>query len=162
MPLEWNLYLYLFTNINFLIMNKKFSTLMDSLMLASAFSVSAQVGHPIGVDKYEDGKYYVLEDNNNNVLSVVYKAGSNYGELTMTWVGNKPDYWNLNTTRSALWKVTVVPGKAGDAPDARLHPHELPREERTEGAEHHAVPTVQRGKMRAQKVISATIRSLMK
>ncbi len=97
-------------------MNKKFSTLMASLMLASAFSVSAQVGHPIGVDKYEDGKYYVLGDDKDNVLSVVSKAGSNYGELTMTWVGDKPDYWNLNTTRNALWKVTVVPGKAGDAP----------------------------------------------
>ena len=97
-------------------MNKKFSTLMAGLMLASAFSVSAQTGQPVGVDKYEDGKYYVLGDDKDNVLSVVSKAGPNYGELTMTWVGETSNYWNLNTTRNALWKVTVVPGKAGDAP----------------------------------------------
>ncbi len=98
-------------------MNKKFSTLMAGLMLASAFSVSAQgsLGIPTSIDKYEDGKYYVLGDG-NNVLTVVSDAGPRYGELAMVWQGNGSDYWDLAKTRNALWKVTVVPGNAGDAP----------------------------------------------
>ena len=96
-------------------MNKKFSTLMAGLMLASAFSVaSAQTGDPTPKDKYEDGKYYVLGDDNGNVLTVVSTAGPEYGELKIVWRENQT--WNLGTTRDALWKVTVVPGKAGDAP----------------------------------------------
>ena len=114
MPLEWNLYLYLFTNINFLIMNKKFSTLMASLMLASAFSVSAQTGTPSPVEKYENGKYYML-GGPYNVLAVKSDAseGKNYGELELI---SKNSEWTLADTRRALWQVTVVEGKAGDAP----------------------------------------------
>ena len=97
-------------------MNKKFSTLMASLMLASAFSVSAQVGVPTAVDKYEDGKYYVLGDG-TNALAVETTPGPKYGELKMIWQEDgSQSNWNLAGTRSALWKVTVVPGKAGDAP----------------------------------------------
>ena len=112
MPSEWNLYLYLFTNINFLIMNKKFSTLMASLMLASAFSVaSAQTP----VEKYEDGKYYMLSDG-TKILSVVSNPSttSSYGELTV--VDKEDAVATLTSTRNALWKVTVTEGKAGDAP----------------------------------------------
>ena len=95
-------------------MNKKFSTLMAGLMLASAFSVNAQTGLPTPKDKYEDGKYYVLGDENSNVLTVESEAGPNYGELKIVYINNQT--WDLGTTRNALWKVTVVPGKAGDAP----------------------------------------------
>ncbi len=97
-------------------MNKKFSTLMASLMLASAFSVtSAQTGQPSAVEKYEDGKYYVL-GNGHNALAVESQAGPNYGELKMIWQDGASDWNDLAKIRSALWKVTVVPGKAGDAP----------------------------------------------
>ncbi len=92
-------------------MNKKFSTLMASLMLASAFSVSAQTA----VEKYEDGKYYMLCDG-TKILSVVSNPSttSSYGELTVV---NKSDaVATLTSTRNALWKVTVTEGKAGDAP----------------------------------------------
>ena len=98
-------------------MNKKFSTLMASLMLASAFSVSAQVAVPSPVDEYEDGKYYVL-GNGINALAVETTPGPNYGELKMIWQEEEglANWKDLGVTRSALWKVTVVPGKAGDAP----------------------------------------------
>ena len=96
-------------------MNKKFSTLMAGLMLASAFSVaSAQTSSA----KYENGKYYMLGDVNGNVIVVNSQAGTNYGQLTLvdydaTTDGVKGD---LAATRNALWKVTVTQGNVGDAP----------------------------------------------
>ena len=100
-------------------MNKKFSTLMAGLMLASAFSVSAQgsLGIPTSIDKYEDGKYYVLGDG-NNVLTVVSDAGPRYGELAMVWQGNGSDYWDLANLFFPIARMyenrLVIPnGKAG-------------------------------------------------
>ncbi len=102
-------------------MNKKFSTLMASLMLASAFSVSAQTGNPTPsqTDKYEDGKYYLLGSHDNGFLAVNSDPQSpDYGALSLIdpvhASTSKP--WDLYNTRSALWKVTVTEGKAGDAP----------------------------------------------
>ena len=103
-------------------MNKKFSTLMASLMLASAFSVSAQTGNPTPsqTDKYEDGKYYLLGSYDKGFLAVNSDPQSSYyGALSLIDPVNTPSIskpWNLNDTRSALWKVTVTEGKAGDAP----------------------------------------------
>ena len=98
-------------------MNKKFSTLMAGLMLASAFSVSTQAANePTAVSKYVSGKYYVLGDaTTNNVLTVVSDAKDDaYGELKM--VPRTGTSWDLSATRNALWEVKVVAGQAGDAP----------------------------------------------
>ena len=99
-------------------MNKKFSTLMAGLMLASAFSVSAQ----IATEEYKDGKYYLLGTTNgtniDKVLSVESDAKSttsDYGELSLQ---NAPT--NLEATREALWKVTVIQEKFGDTPTYRF------------------------------------------
>ena len=96
-------------------MNKKFSTLMAGLMLASAFSVNAQTAS----GKYEDGKYYVLGswDKSNGkpgkILSVESdrNAGASFGRLTLTNYSAK-----LEAVREALWKVTVTQEKLGDTP----------------------------------------------
>ncbi len=93
-------------------MNKKFSTLMAGLMLASAFSVaSAQT--PWG--KYENGKYYMLGAVYNGTLekyiSVESDSNADYGKLD--FVGAPT---NLEETREALWKVTVTQESYGDTP----------------------------------------------
>ena len=90
-------------------MNKKFSTLMAGLMLASAFSVNA--ANEVASLKYENGKYYLL-GNSNKYISVNSEAGENFGKLA--WEEMPAD--KLLETREALWKVTVTPGNVGDAP----------------------------------------------
>ena len=95
-------------------MNKKFSTLMAGLMLASAFSVSAQTNNAatqVAV-KYETGKYYMLGTKSDGVLVVESTPGADYGDL---YLSTAPS-WNLEQTREALWQVTVTAGKEGDAP----------------------------------------------
>ena len=90
-------------------MNKKFSTLMAGLMLASAFSVAdAQTAS----GKYENGKYYLLGNTSNGYISVNSTPGANYGKLSLDNNGIN----GLAETREALWKVTVTPGNVGDAP----------------------------------------------
>ena len=101
-------------------MNKKFSTLMAGLMLASAFSVSAQTTNaPTEVAaKYETGKFYMLGDA-SNILTVVSSASDEdyaYGELKMVPRTNGGSDWTLQQTREALWQVTVTAGQAGNAP----------------------------------------------
>ena len=96
-------------------MNKKFSTLMAGLMLASAFSVNAQRG----LQKYEDGKYYLLAakkasaqaEEKPSYISVSSDAGSTYGQLYLD-----SDVKGLKETRNSLWKVTVTQEKVGDTP----------------------------------------------
>ena len=96
-------------------MNKKFSTLMAGLMLASAFSVNAQTG----LEKYEDGKYYLLAakkagalaNEKPSYISVSSDAGSTYGQLYLD-----SDVKGLKETRNSLWKVTVTQEKVGDTP----------------------------------------------
>ena len=91
-------------------MNKKFSTLMASLMLASAFSVSAQTE----AEKYENGKYYLLgSDTDSKYISVVSTPGASYGTLQYVTIGTNP---TLNETRNALWQVTVTKENEGNAP----------------------------------------------
>ena len=88
-------------------MNKKFSTLMAGLMLASAFSVAdAQTAS----GKYENGKYYLLETA-SGCISVVSEPGENYGQL---YLDKQID--DLTQTRNSLWKVTVTQEKVGDTP----------------------------------------------
>ena len=93
-------------------MNKKFSTLMAGLMLASAFSVaSAQTPE----NEYVNGKYYLLGNTSDGFISINSTPGSNYGQLTLkdysTVIEGK-----LAETRNALWKVTVTEGNIGEAP----------------------------------------------
>ena len=100
-------------------MNKKFSTLMAGLMLASAFSVASA---ETATTEYKDGKYYLLGTTNgtniDKVLSVESDAKSTtseYGELSL-----KAAPTNLEATREALWKVTVIQEKFGDTPTYRF------------------------------------------
>jgi len=83
-------------------MNKKFSTLMAGLMLASAFSVNAA--------KYENGKYYLLQTQ-NGAISVVSEPGLKYGQLYL-----ENGTMDLTRTRNSLWKVKVTQETAGDTP----------------------------------------------
>ena len=97
-------------------MNKKFSTLMAGLMLASAFSANAVIDKGNNA-KYENGKYYLL-GNGRSYISVVSNPDGDtdgaYGDLvlkTATDIDN-----NLQETREALWKVNVTTGTQGQAP----------------------------------------------
>ncbi len=89
-------------------MNKKFSTLMAGLMLASAFSV-ADAQNP--ATEYKDGKYYLLGDG-SGYITVNSVPGSTYGKLSFDTDGIS----DLKNTREALWKVTVTKGGNGVAP----------------------------------------------
>ena len=94
-------------------MNKKFSTLMAGLMLASAFSVASAQD---AAKKYEDGKYYLLGNSaGDKFITVNSDAGSSYGELTFEDL-NIDGSNDLKETRNALWKVTVTVGNVGEAP----------------------------------------------
>ena len=95
-------------------MNKKFSTLMAGLMLASAFSV-ASAENPS--TKYEDGKYYLLHAEGKGYLSVISTPGDTYGQLTCGQLDNDGTSGvSLTETREALWQVTVKAEKLGDTP----------------------------------------------
>ncbi len=83
-------------------MNKKFSTLMAGLMLASAFSVNAA--------EYKDGKFYLLQTG-SGAISVVSEPGANYGQLYLD-----SNVSGLTDTRNSLWKVSVTKEDLGDAP----------------------------------------------
>ena len=92
-------------------MNKKFSTLMAGLMLASAFSVaSAQQLE----DEYVNGKYYLLGNTTDGFISINSTPGFNYGRLTLQ--PSAAINGNLQETREALWKVTVTEGNVGETP----------------------------------------------
>ena len=100
-------------------MNKKFSTLMAGLMLASAFSVNAlgASNTPTAVEKYVDGKYFMLGNSiSKKVLTVVSKTDGTYGELKMTDINPSSGDWSLQDTRNALWQVKVTTALIGDAP----------------------------------------------
>ena len=93
-------------------MNKKFSTLMAGLMLASAFSVASAQDY---AKEYEDGKYYLLGNSSDGYLSVESEAGETYGTLSV-YKPASGESWNLEATREALWKVTVTKGNDGVVP----------------------------------------------
>ena len=88
-------------------MNKKFSTLLAGLMLATAFSAGAQV------KKYESGKSYLI-GNDSYVLTVGSTAGSNYGELDV--IPRSLVNSSIQTTNEALWTVSFTEGVSGNAP----------------------------------------------
>ena len=104
-------------------MNKKFSTLMAGLMLASAFSVaSAQTGTTYDVvSKYETSKTYYLGFNESSsaseastVLAVVSNPNaSNYGQLILV----APDQLkNISAVKAASWNVVFTEPTDGTAP----------------------------------------------
>ena len=97
-------------------MNKKFSTLLAGLMLATAFSAGAQV------KKYENGKSYLLVTKAGQspveyALTVESNATDeqeNYGELKLI---EKDEVKNsITSTNEALWTVSFTEGVSGNAP----------------------------------------------
>ena len=91
-------------------MNKKFSTLLAGIMLASAFSVGAQTIQ----DKYEAGKSYLLGNATDGYLSIVSDPeNANYGQLKVVPASAITD---LATTNAALWTVSFDEGALGAAP----------------------------------------------
>ena len=104
-------------------MNKKFSTLMAGLMLASAFSVAdAQKV----VEKYETSKAYWLgiSDENgfdmsqtnstNQVIAVVSNPkATNYGQLILV---NKAELDNICAVKAATWTIAYTQPTDGTAP----------------------------------------------
>ena len=97
-------------------MNKKFSTLLAGLMLATAFSAGAQV------EKYENGKSYLLVTKAGQspveyALTVESNATDeqeNYGELKLI---KKDEVKNsITSTNEALWTVSFTEGVSGNAP----------------------------------------------
>ena len=94
-------------------MNKKFSTLMAGLMLASAFSVNAQIAKTTGEASYQNGKYYLLGDGTNFLSVSSNTKDGTYGELEVV---DGTAAKGLEATREALWQVTVTAGNDGNAP----------------------------------------------
>ena len=101
-------------------MNKKFSTLMAGLMLASAFSVAdAQKV----VEKYETNKAYWLgiESNDFNmangtdqVIAVVSNPkATNYGQLILV---KKAELDNICAVKAATWTIAYTQPTDGTAP----------------------------------------------
>ena len=88
-------------------MNKKFSTLLAGLMLASAFSVGAQV------KKYENGKSYLI-GNGTYVLTVNSTPGNTYGDLSVT--AKSSVNTSIKNTNEALWTVSFTEGVSSNAP----------------------------------------------
>ena len=100
-------------------MNKKFSTLMAGLMLASAFSVASAQDV---VKKYETSKTYWLgidgTNTNDNKVEEVIAVVSNpksdqYGQLILI----KPDQLkDINAVKAATWNVVFTQPTDGTAP----------------------------------------------
>ena len=97
-------------------MNKKFSTLMAGLMLASAFSVAdAQKV----VKKYETSKTYWLGISANTtqvgeVIAVVSNPQSDkYGQLILV---NQDQLNDINAVKAATWSITFTQPTDGTAP----------------------------------------------
>ena len=96
-------------------MNKKFSTLMAGLMLASAFSVSAQTV----VEKYETNKTYWLGTGSNNsvtkIISVVSDPNdSDYGQLIL--VDPNTELTTIQDVKAATWTIVFTQPTDGTAP----------------------------------------------
>ncbi|WP_165154455.1 hypothetical protein, partial [Parabacteroides sp. ZJ-118] len=116
-------------------MNKKFSTLLVGLMLASAMSVGAQNENPKvpedpkvqedqkedqkedpkpqAVQKYESNKTYLLGDG-KDFISVVSTPGEDYGKLVL--LGAEDVNKTIQSTSNSLWSVAVTQGANGNAP----------------------------------------------
>ena len=92
-------------------MNKKFSTLMAGLMLASAFSVAEAQDV---VSKYEKSKTYWLAIGTEgstggtatNVIAVISDPEApNYGQLVSVPVSALDD---INAVKAATWSIVLV------------------------------------------------------
>ena len=98
-------------------MNKKFSTLMAGLMLATAFSANA--ANPI--QKYEANKGYRLvvttgdpSGSAENVIAVVSNPENpNYGQLIQV---NEGDLKDINAVKAATWDILFTQPTDGTAP----------------------------------------------
>ncbi|HIX86899.1 MAG TPA: hypothetical protein H9848_09890 [Candidatus Parabacteroides intestinigallinarum] len=95
-------------------MNKKFSTLLAGIMLASAFTAGAQTA----VKKYENGKSYLLSaevKGTKYALTVESDATDpNYGKLSV--VDANTVNQSIKSTNEALWTVSFTEGVSGNAP----------------------------------------------
>ena len=97
-------------------MNKKFSTLMAGLMLASAFSVADAQNV---VKKYETGKTYWLGLESttttvDKVIAVVSNPQSDkYGQLILVGQDQLND---INAVKAATWSITFTQPTDGTAP----------------------------------------------
>ncbi len=93
-------------------MNKKFSTLMAGLMLASAFSVNAADI----LSKYEANKGYrlAIDASGSNVLAVVSNPeNENYGQLITIAESALID---INAQKAATWTIVFTQPTDGTAP----------------------------------------------
>ena len=95
-------------------MNKKFSTLLAGIMLASAFTAGAQTA----VNKYENGKSYLLSaevSGTKYALTVESDATDpDYGKLSV--VNQSTVNQSIQSTNEALWTVSFTEGVSGNAP----------------------------------------------
>ena len=100
-------------------MNKKFSTLMAGLMLASAFSVSAQTV----VEKYETSKTYWLgidgtDTNDRKVEKIIavdaIPSSATYGKLML--VDPTTYLTDINKVKAATWTIAFTQPTDGTAP----------------------------------------------
>ena len=92
-------------------MNKKFSTLMAGLMLASAFSVNAADV----VTKYEANKGYRLQTTTSGeVLAVVSNPeNEDYGQLILL---QESELTDINAVKAATWTILFTQPTDGTAP----------------------------------------------
>ena len=92
-------------------MNKKFSTLMAGLMLASAFSVNAADV----VKKYEANKGYRLQTSTTGeVMAVVSNPeNDNYGQLVLI---QETALTDINAVKAATWNIVFTQPTDGTAP----------------------------------------------
>jgi hypothetical protein len=81
-------------NINLFIMNKKISTLLAGVMLASAFSVNAAM---------ENGKSYLLKSGSSYLSAETDKTSADYGKLVYGSLNTS----DLNEVVAGTWKVST-------------------------------------------------------
>ena len=94
-------------------MNKKFSTLMASMLLAGGVSAFAQAPALTGSKQFETGKAYILS---NGTYALAVEAASKAATPTLKAVTNPTDPSSLTDLQKALWRVVVTPGTNGAEP----------------------------------------------
>ena len=92
-------------------MNKKFSTLLASALLMSAFSAGAQTITGAATEKYEAGKSYLLGNGSVYLTVGTVPGSSTYGQLSVGTVAAE-----LEDVNAALWTVSITPAANGGAP----------------------------------------------
>ena len=97
-------------------MNKKFSTLMASALLATSVGAFAQISNPGNVtDGIEDGRWYALGLRSTSSLSHYVSVSENdNGVFEFKAVANN-DLNSLSKIDSALWRVTPTTTAEGGA-----------------------------------------------